>query len=86
LPIHRISADPRALGTKFRELGRQITKVTAFDRSPGRHRLGIKEEDQRPSSKKFAQSNSISILINGNEVVHNIFGFHSVSPSKGLGS
>ena len=83
LPIHRISADPRALGTKFSKLGRQIAKVTAFDRSPRCHRLGIEKQDKWPRSKKLAQSNRVSILIGGNKVPHCIFGFHQDSPSLG---
>ena len=46
LPIHRIGADPRALGAEFAELGRQVTEMAAFDRSTRRHRLGVEEEDE----------------------------------------
>ena len=44
LPTHRIGADPHALGTEFRELARQVTKVTALDRSTLGHRFGIEEQ------------------------------------------
>lgn len=49
LPIHRIGADPYALGTEFLELARQIAKVTTFDRSTRGHRLRIEEEDEWPA-------------------------------------
>ncbi len=49
LPIHRIGADPYALGTERCELARQIAKVTAFLRSARRHRFRVKEQDDRPA-------------------------------------
>ena len=54
LPIHRIGADPYALGTEFREFGSQITKVTALDRSTRGHRLRVEKEHHRPVRDQLA--------------------------------
>jgi len=56
LPIHRIGADPYALGTELFELTGQITKVTALDRSTSSHRFGIEEKDHGPVFDQLAQA------------------------------
>jgi len=63
LPIHRIGADPHALGTEFRELAGQIAKVTAFNRSTRRHGLGIEEEDEGAVLEKAAQPDCLPVLV-----------------------
>ena len=77
LPIHRIGADPYALGREFRELRFQVAEVAAFNRSARGHRFGVEEQDHRPVRQQFAQANGVPVLVGRNEVINEIVRFHA---------
>ena len=68
LPAHRVGADPYARRGEFRELGREVTKVTALDRSTRGHRFWIEEEDHGAGGEGFAQSEGVSVLVRGGKI------------------
>lgn len=76
LPVHRIGADPNALGREFGELRRQVAEVTAFNRSTRGHRFGVEEQNHRSVRDELAQTDSVAVLVGRREIVDEIIRIH----------